>query len=127
MKMTTKRIWWGIIILIIAGGGYYWYRKTHPAKKYLQYVTAPAETGRLLITVAGSGQAAPRTQVDLKPVVAGDAINVINVYVKNDQKVKKNELIALLDTKDARKAVRDAELSLSTAKNKYTRNNKRFY
>jgi macrolide-specific efflux system membrane fusion protein len=122
--MTKKRIWWGVIVLVIVGGGYYWYKKSHPATKPLQYVTAPAETGTLLVTVTGSGQVAPRTQVDLKPVVAGDAINVINVYVKNDQKVKKNELIALLDTKDAQKSIRDAQLSLSSAKNKYTQTKK---
>lgn len=124
MTMTKKRIWWGVIILVIVGGGYYWYQKAHPPQKPLQYVTAPAEIGTLLVTVTGSGQVAPRTQVDLKPVVAGDAINVINVYVKNDQKVKKNELIALLDTKDAQKSIRDAQLSLASAKNKYTQTKK---
>ena len=65
--------------------------------------------------VTGSGQVYAREQVDLKPVVAGDAIEVLRVAVKDDQEVKKGDLIAVLDTKDAEKAVRDALLSVQSA------------
>lgn len=116
----AKKYIWVVIALIIIGGGYYWYQKTHPASKPIQYITAAAEKGTLAVSVSGSGQVEAISQVDLKPVVAGDAIDVINVYVKNDQTVKKGDLIALLDPEDAQKAVRNAEVDLASAKNKYT-------
>lgn len=108
-----------VILLLIAGGGYYWYTKSKTKTVAVQYKTETAEKGLLLVTVTGTGQIEAQSQVDLKPVVAGDAIDVKNVYVKNDQLVKKGDMIALLDAEDAQKAVRNAELDLASAKNKY--------
>lgn len=101
-------------VLIIIGG-YYWYSNYNQSAAPVRYITAAVEKGTLAVSVTGSGQTEAVSQVDLKPVAAGDAIDVIEVYVKNDQTVKKNDLIALLDPEDAQKAVRDAELSLRSA------------
>lgn len=116
--MNKKYI--SVIAIALIGGGYYWYSKSHSATQPVQYKTAVVEKGTLVVSVVGSGQAEAVSQVDLKPVIAGDAIEVKGVYVKNDQEVKRGDLIALLDSKDAMKAVRNASLSLETAKNKYT-------
>ncbi|MFA7208827.1 MAG: efflux RND transporter periplasmic adaptor subunit [Parcubacteria group bacterium] len=118
--MVKKHYLWILGALVIAGGSYYWYVKTHPQTEAAQYKTATVEKGSLISSVSGSGQAEAVSQVDLKPVVAGDAIDVINVYVKNEQPVKKGELIALLDNEDAQKTVRNAKLNLESAKAKYT-------
>jgi RND family efflux transporter MFP subunit len=117
--MKNKYIWLAIAIIII-GGSYYWYKKTHTTSQASQYKTTVVEKGTLVVAVSASGQAEAVNQVDLKSVAAGDAINVMQVYVKNDQTVKKGDLIALLDSKDAQKTVRNAELNLESAKNKYT-------
>lgn len=74
------------------------------------------ERGDLRITVSGSGQVEAESQVDLKPVAAGDAIEVTLVAVKNDQEVKKGQVIAVLDNQDAWRDVERAELSLRQAK-----------
>jgi len=108
-----------VIAIAVIGGGYYWYNKSNSAKQPVQYKTATVEKGTLIVSVVGSGQAEAVSQVDLKPVIAGDAIEVMGVYVKNDQEVKKGDMIALLDSKDAGKAVRNASLNLASAKNKY--------
>ncbi len=109
-----------IAIIIIIGGGYYWYSQSKSATGVVQYKTAMAEKGTLLVSVTGTGQIEAQSQVDLKPVVAGDAIDVVSVYVKNDQAVKKGSMIALLDTEDAQKAIRNAQLDLESAKNRYS-------
>jgi RND family efflux transporter MFP subunit len=114
-----KKKYIAVIAIAVIGGGYFWYSKTHSAIQPVEYRTATVEKGNLIVSISASGQAEAVSQVDLKPVVAGDAIEVMNVYVKNDQLVKKNDLIALLDSKDAQKSVRNAELSLDSAKNKY--------
>lgn len=77
--------------------------------------TAQAEKTDLRVVVAGSGQVEADSQVDLKPVVAGDAIVVTTVAVKNDQEVKKSQVIAVLDNEDARRDVSKAELDLRQA------------
>lgn len=105
-----------VIILALAGGGYYYYQKNTTATIAPQIKTATVTKKDLIIAVTGSGQIAARSQVNLKPVVAGDAIEVRQVIVKNDQEVQKGQLIAILDTADAVKAVRDAELSLELAR-----------
>ena len=104
------------IILALAGGGYYYFQKNQTATVAPQIKTALVEKKNIIVSVTGSGQIAARSQVNLKPVAAGDAIEVRQVAVKNDQDVKKGQLIAVLDTTDAVKAVRDAELALQSAK-----------
>jgi len=116
--MNKKYI--AIIAIVVIGGGFYWYSKSTSNNQPVQYKTAVVEKGTLVVSVAGSGQAEAVNQVDLKPVIAGDAIEVVVVYVKNDQAVKKGDMIALLDSKDAQKSVRNALLDLESAKNKYS-------
>lgn len=107
-----------LVMLVLSGTGYYFgfYRpslsKTDAAA---QVKMATAKKEDLRVSVTGSGQVYARNEVSLKPVAAGDAIEVLNVSVKNDQEVKKGDLIAVLDTGDALKAVRDAQLSLRSA------------
>lgn len=119
MKKIIKKPIVIIAILIIIGGGYFWYSKSKATTTAVTYKTAMAEKGTLLVSVIGTGQIEAQSQVDLKPVVAGDAIDVIQVYVKNDQAVKKGQMIALLDNADALKSVRNAELDLDSANNRY--------
>jgi len=119
VKKFLKKPWIIIAIIIIIGGGYYWYSQSRTATGAVQYKTVAVEKGTLLISVTGTGQLEAESQVDLKSVAAGDAIDVMKVYVKNDQAVKKGEMIVLLDTKDAQKSIRNAELDLESAENRY--------
>lgn len=106
------------VILALAGAGYYfgYYEPSQSkAATATQVKTATAKREDLRVSVTGSGQVYARNEVSLKPVAAGDAIEVLSVSVKNDQEVKKGDLVALLDTSDALKAVRDAQLSVRSA------------
>lgn len=88
--------------------------------------TAKATKGDIFVSVTGSGQVQAKSQVDLRPVAAGDSIEVLSVRVKNDQEVKEDDLIAVLDTRDAEKSIRDAELSLRSAEIKMRQTEKDF-
>lgn len=116
----SHKILSALLMLLILGGGYYWYRTDqNSSTESVTYKTQNISKGDISVSVSGSGQVEPKSQVDLKGVVAGDAIEVMAVYVKNDQEVKKDQKIALLDSEDARKSVRNAELSLESVKVKY--------
>lgn len=73
------------------------------------------ERGTLTVGVSGSGQVAARSQVDLKSVRAGDGVDVVSVPVKNDQAVKKGQVIAVLDGTDVARSLEQARLSLRSA------------
>lgn len=100
-------------LLIIAGAFYFGYRgENQTATTAAEAETATVKRGNLEISVTGSGQVSSGSQVDLRPQVAGDGVDVLQVAVRNNQKVNKGQLIAALDYSDAQKSVRDAELSL---------------
>lgn len=107
-----------IVLLLVAGGGYY-FGYFRPSSSADGTATPPVVVnvtrGDLRVTVTGSGQVYAKDEVALQPVAAGDAIEVVSVAVRNDQEVKKDDLIATLDTSDAEKAVRDAEFTLRSA------------
>ena len=101
----------GLLIIII--GGYFGYKKIAGNENLIQYATAAVEKGTLIVSISGSGQVSVSNQIDIKPKVSGD---VVYVGVKNGQEVKAGVLLAQIDSRDAQKAVRDAETALETAK-----------
>ncbi|QQS16175.1 MAG: efflux RND transporter periplasmic adaptor subunit [Candidatus Moraniibacteriota bacterium] len=114
-----------LIVLAVLGGAYYfWFRSTDTTSSASTIKTTTVKRGDLVSSVTGSGQVYAESSVDLKSVVAGDAIDVVSVSVKNDQEVKKGDLIATLDMEDAQKSVRDAELSLRSAEIKMAQTEK---
>lgn len=109
-----------IAILLVGGAFYYGYKKANTSvETNSQPVFATASKKDISVSVTGTGQIYSKSQVDLKPQVAGDGIDVLKVAVKNDQEVKEGDLIAVLDYSDAQKSVRNAELELESAKLKY--------
>jgi len=102
----------GIIIIVIVVGGYFGYKAIFKTATLTSYATAAVEKGTLVVSVSGSGQVSALDQVDIKSKASGD---VVYVGAKNGQEVKKGILLVQLDTKDAQKAVRDAQISLDNA------------
>lgn len=118
MSGFVRRRW--IMLLVFVGiiyGAYYFWNSNNATEDVSQTEkTAEIKRGDLRVSVSGSGQIQARSQVDLKPVIAGDGIDVMDVKVKNDQEVKKGQVIAVLDTEDAARDIENAELELKSAK-----------
>jgi HlyD family secretion protein len=76
------------------------------------YVLAQVTKGTLISSVSGSGQVSSSNQVDIKSKASGE---ILKVGVKVGQEVKAGDTIAHLDSSDAQKTLRDAEVSLQTA------------
>lgn len=103
-----------IIVLVLAAGGYFGYNYFFGGTSGVTtYTLAKVQKGTLVVSVSGTGQVSASNQVDIKPKASGD-IAVFNM--KNGQAVKAGALLAQLDTKDAQKAVRDAETNLESAR-----------
>jgi HlyD family secretion protein len=103
----------GVIIVVVIFGGYFGYTKIFKNNREVRYATAQVQKGTLIVSVSGSGQVSASNQIDIKPKVSGD---VVYIGVKNGQEIKAGTLIAQLDATDAQKAVRDAEVTLESAR-----------
>lgn len=116
ISVWGKQHWKSIGAALILIGGAYWYfgSASSPAETVVQK-TVVAERGDLRVSVSGSGQVEAVSQVDLTPVIAGDGIDVVSVLVKNNQAVKKGQVIAVLDTEDAVRDIENAQLNLRNA------------
>ncbi len=102
-----------IVLVIVVGGGYFVFRGIGGNAAPIQYITAAAQTGTIVSSVAGSGQIDVSDQVDVKPKVSG---TIVSISAAKGQQVKKGALLVSLDSRDARRAVSDAEIALESAK-----------
>ncbi len=109
---TTKRL---IAVLLLGGAvaGVLVYRNSTAVTTKPTYVTAQPSRGLLIVSLNGAGQVASESRVDIKPKVSGD---LLAMKVAPGQLVKKGDVIAEIDKTAALKTVRDAEISLASAK-----------
>lgn len=105
-KKKKTYIIFGIIILII--GGYLYFK---PDKSKVEYVTAVAQKGKLVRTVAATGSIEPENRTDLAFKTSG---RVIEVNFDVGDEVKKGDIVAQVDrgTLGAELASTKAELEI---------------
>ncbi|MBU4512840.1 efflux RND transporter periplasmic adaptor subunit [Patescibacteria group bacterium] len=99
------------ILAIIITASYLGYREIKPEDNNTSYITETVKKGMLISSISGVGQVSALDQVDIKPRASGD---VISVNVKSDQEIKEGDLIAQIDSSEAQKAVREAQIALET-------------
>ena len=97
-------------LCILAGIYYFFFGHTTVPTRY---VTSNPTQGTLVTSVTGTGQMSAETQIDLKPQVSS---TVTHIYVTTGDIVKKGQTLFTLDSRDAQKTERDAEIDLATAK-----------
>jgi len=112
-SFLSKKFVLMILGLVVIGGGYFWYASVKSAKVPLQYLSETASKGTLTVMVSGTGQVASDNQIDIKSEGSGKATKVA---IKVGQTVKEGDLLVQLDAKDALKAVRDAQINLTSAR-----------
>lgn len=111
-KIFKNKLIIGIFLVLILAGGYFSYKNLIKKEGETRYLTAAVERGTIVVSVSSSGQVAALDQLDIKPRVSGE---VLALYINKDQNVKAGQLLAELDSEDAKRAVRDAQTSLNTA------------
>ncbi len=113
-KLLAHKFRSALAIAVLLGAGYFVYRTFFASSTPgPSYQTTGVVKGTLVSAVSGSGQVSASNQIDLKPKVSGD---LVTIAVSNGQAVKTGQVIAQIDASDARKAVRDAEVNLESAK-----------
>lgn len=113
--VSNHKIWSIIIFVLVVGISYYFLKSK--ASTETRYVTSTAEKGSIIVSVSGSGQIESSDTVTINAKATGD---VVSVPVKVGQMVSRGELIASVDSTDARIALETAQLSLDKLKSPTT-------
>lgn len=100
----------GIAILI---SGYWTYGKITATTGEAQYVLENAKKGAIITSISGSGQVSASNQIDLKAKTSGD---IVYFSANAGQKYAAGTLLVKIDTRNAEKIVRDAEINFEQAK-----------
>lgn len=122
-----KKIFWGIpftaiilIVIILT-----WKGRVKREKDSLTYETAEVEIGDVVVSVSATGVVEPLVSVEVKSKASGE---ILQMPVELGDRVKKGDLIARLDQRDAkndydqaRAELEVSEISLSQAERDYKR------
>ncbi|MFZ2593424.1 MAG: efflux RND transporter periplasmic adaptor subunit [Minisyncoccia bacterium] len=100
-----------VLLALLLLGGYYYYSKSATAET--RYTFTKVEKGTLVASVTGTGQVTALNQIDVKPRVSGE---LVSLPVKSGATVRAGQVLATIDARDARKALRDAQTSLEIAR-----------
>lgn len=111
-KISDNKFSSFVIAAVVIAAGYWGYQAYFAPKAPTTYITASAEKGTLVVSVTGTGQVSASDQIDLKPKASG---TVTYIAVKEGQAVYAGQEILKIDSTDAEKSVRDAQVSLDSA------------
>lgn len=105
-RKRNKRIIWGLIIVLIAGGaGWYFFLRKEPIPAPVIRYTA-IERGEIVQAVTATGTIQATTTVQVGTQVSG---TIRALYADFNSKVKKGQLIAVLDPTFYQAAIKQAE------------------
>ena len=105
-----RRIGIGLVIVVVL---LIFWRLIFGGDDKTAYATRPVERGDLTVLVSATGNLAPTNQVEVGSEQSG---TVIDVYVDNNDLVKKGQLLARLDTSRLQDAVNDAAAGVASAR-----------
>lgn len=110
--ISNHKFWSILIILVIVIIAYFLFFKSKTSAE-TRYVTSAVSRGNIIVSVSGSGQIESIDTININTKISGD---VVSVPVHVGQEVKRGDLIASIDSRDARIALETAQLSLDKIK-----------
>jgi RND family efflux transporter MFP subunit len=97
-----------VVIALLIVCLYYGVSSFSKRSSTIRYVVAKAAVGTIQSTVSGSGQVSATSQIDVKSKASGD---VLSVAVKAGDTVKTGDVLARIDSTDARIALESAQIA----------------
>lgn len=112
-KALQRKLLTGIILILLGAGFYFGYQWLDKNNGETRYLTAVAAKGSLIVSVSGSGQVSASDQADIKSEVSG---LITALSISQGQEVKKGQILAQIDSQNARQSAAEAEVALESAK-----------
>lgn len=112
-RWWQRPLLWGAVLAVaaLAGGGYY-YLSTQKSKAAPSFVTEPLRTGDLTLTVSANGTLQPTRLVNVGSELSG---TVREVLVDKNDRVKKGQVLVVLDTAKLQDQVNSSRAALASA------------
>ena len=104
--ILSHKIISGIALVVLVVGCYFIFKNKTSGET--QYITDTVSVGNITTNITGTGQVEASDTIDLKPKATGD---ITYVGVKVGQSVKKGVLIVKVDSRDAKMALENAQIS----------------
>jgi HlyD family secretion protein len=111
---VSRTRWWvaAVIALVVAAGAAWWLRARTDQASAPRYLTQPAAVGTLVVSVSATGSLQPTNKVDVGSELSGI---VDQVFVDDNDRVKKGQLLARLDLAKLNDAVGRSRAVLASA------------
>jgi HlyD family secretion protein len=110
-RFPSRRLWLAGAVILIAVAAFFFFR-TEEKKNAPRYNTEPVETGTLVVRVTATGNLEPTNQVDVGSELSG---TVSEVYVDDDDRVTKGQVLAQLDRSKFEDAVAKSKAAVAVA------------
>ncbi len=105
-------LWLGIVGLLLAAGGTWWWMANRAANAAPVYTTQPAARGNLTLQVTANGTIQPTRTVNIGSELSG---TVLKVNVDVNDRIKKGQVLVVLDTARQRDQILRAQAALAAA------------
>jgi HlyD family secretion protein len=102
--LKSKNFYFALIILLIIG--YFVYPRIFK-KESTRYILGEVQRGNLEIKVSGTGEIIPIEEINVKSKVGGE---IVNLNVKEGDKVYKGQILAKIDSRNLEKTIKDQEI-----------------
>ena len=122
LSILLKRKWWFVILLLAGAGGYYAYTVMQQQNKPVT-VGRPYQVvrGDIVSTVSATGTISPVNNVDVSSKITG---RIVEVLVNENDMVKANQVIIVLDDRQLQAQAAQAKAKLENATATYERTRK---
>lgn len=104
--------WWMLLLLVLTVAGWQWWQARKVQQAQPVYVTVPIERGDLTLTVTASGSLQPLRSVNIGSELSG---TVREVRVDVNDRVRRGQVLVLLDTTNLQNQVASARAALHAA------------
>lgn len=112
-KKKRSRLWYILPALLLVAGAAGWFFLSGSGNKKVSYETGKVSRQELVVTVSATGNLEPTNTVDVGIEVSG---TISEVYADYNQRVKKGEVLARLDTTKLAAQVTNSRSALLVAK-----------
>ena len=108
-------LWVGLALLLAAAGGLWWWFSSRAANAAPSYTTQAVARGNLTLRVTANGTLQPMRSINIGSELSG---TVLKVNVDVNDRIKKGQVLVVLDTAKLRDQILRSQAAVASAKGK---------